>query len=130
MERLARFFPQMKPAWTKQAKLPGGDFEMSETLFKDIVKRYSWLGAELITRLQNSYGTLTFSILGEANKLTDLGLKFGHNLYQKEVDYLCHSEWARSTDDILWRRSKLGYYLTTAEQNSLSNYLRQTPRTA
>ena len=32
----------------------------------------------------------------------------GLGLSEAEVDYLVAREWARTADDILWRRSKLG----------------------
>jgi hypothetical protein len=31
-------------------------------------------------------------------------------LYEAELRYLCDQEWARSADDVLWRRTKLGLH--------------------
>jgi glycerol-3-phosphate dehydrogenase len=33
-------------------------------------------------------------------------------------------EWARTADDILWRRTKLGLRLTQAERSRLEDWLR------
>lgn len=126
LDRLVPFFPQMRAPWTKQARLPGGDFDIPENLFREIASRYLWLPPDLITRWQNSYGTLIFDILGNATRMSDLGTRFGYNLYQKEVDYLCTHEWARTVDDILWRRTKLGLHFSEKERSSLVNYIKQS----
>jgi len=126
LSRLEEALPTMGPAWTKNATLPGGDFDLPEQLFQRMVSKYAWLGPDLINRWLSSYGTLSFDILGDASGMGDLGVKFGHNLYQKEVDYLCSEEWAKSADDILWRRSKLGLKFSRAERDSLANYIEQS----
>lgn len=123
LSKLQFIFPDMGPAWTKSAKLPGGDFDLAENLLQRLAAEYAWLDADFITRLVNSYGVLSFDILGEASGTADLGVRFGHNLYQKEVDYLCKEEWAKTADDILWRRSKLGFHFSEAEREALSNYV-------
>jgi len=41
------------------------------------------------------------------------------------VDYLVGKEWARSADDILWRRTKSGLRLDPAGANALADYLQQ-----
>lgn len=126
LRRLEKVLPAMGPAWTKNATLPGGDFDLPEHLFQKMVSKYAWLGPDMIKRWSNSYGTLSFEILGDASSMDDLGVKFGHNLYQKEVDYLCSEEWAKSADDILWRRSKLGLKFSRTEKASLANYIEQS----
>ena len=126
VDMLATIFPALRPAWTRQAKLPGGDFDIVENLFQEMVQRHAWLGAELIGRWLRSYGTLSYDILQSATSLAELGQHFGHSLYQQEVDYLCQQEWARTAEDILWRRSKLGYFFSAAETATLSRYLQQT----
>ncbi|MDP6651495.1 MAG: glycerol-3-phosphate dehydrogenase [Gammaproteobacteria bacterium] len=126
MNKLGRCFPDMGSAWTRQARLPGGDFDLPENLFNQLATRYSWLGPDMINRWLASYGTLSFNILGDARSLGDLGVKFGNNLYQREVDYLCREEWARTAEDILWRRSKLGYQFYENQTTSLSNYIKQS----
>jgi glycerol-3-phosphate dehydrogenase len=40
------------------------------------------------------------------------------------VEFLAATEWARSAEDILWRRTKLGLNLSPAEVESLQSYLR------
>jgi glycerol-3-phosphate dehydrogenase len=126
LNKLGRFFPRMQGSWTRRARLPGGDFEMPEDLFHELASKYGWLGPDLLARWQSSYGTLSFKLLENARRVGDLGVKFGNNLYQREVDYLCSQEWAITAEDILWRRSKLGYQFTESERTSLSNYIEQS----
>jgi glycerol-3-phosphate dehydrogenase len=52
-----------------------------------------------------------------------MGTDFGHGLYQAEVDYLLLHEWAVNTDDILWRRTKLGIEFSELEVEKLKLYL-------
>ena len=61
-------------------------------------------------------------LLGDARTVTDLGEDFGAGLSAREVDYLIEHECARSAEDILWRRTKLG--LHGADREKLENYLR------
>ena len=59
-------------------------------------------------RLAHAYGTRAAKLLGNAKSLADLGQSFGAGLTESEVRYLMAHEWARSAEDIVWRRSKLG----------------------
>lgn len=130
MNQLGPFFPRTKGSWTKRATLPGGDFELSENLFQDLARQYSWLRPDIISRWQGSYGTLAFKILENTRSMGDMGVCFGANLYQREVDYLCEHEWAHTAEDILWRRTKLGYQFSDKEVESLANYLSQSHHVA
>ena len=47
----------------------------------------------------------------EARDLAGLGRDFGGGLTEAEVVYLRDQEWARTADDVLWRRSKLGLHV-------------------
>ncbi|HSJ77481.1 MAG TPA: glycerol-3-phosphate dehydrogenase C-terminal domain-containing protein, partial [Erythrobacter sp.] len=80
-------------------------------------------------RLVRLYGTLAADLLGQANTAADLGEAFGHGLTAAEVDYLITREWARTAEDVLWRRTKLGLHFTPAETARLQAYIteRTTP---
>jgi glycerol-3-phosphate dehydrogenase len=109
--------------WTRTAKLPGGDF--APTDFPGEVARTAArhldLPRPLIARLVRLYGTKTAVLLGDAQTVADLGEDFGAGLHAREVDYLVAHEWARTADDILWRRTKLG--LRDVDRARLENYL-------
>jgi glycerol-3-phosphate dehydrogenase len=41
------------------------------------------------------------------------------NLHEAELEYLRDEEWARTPEDVLWRRTKLGLIAGPAEMASL-----------
>ena len=96
--------------WTAQAALPGGDIPGGDldAFTRELAGEKPFLGPALARRLARSYGTLCRRFLGDASRMQDLGGDFGGGMTKAEVDYLIASEWARSPEDILWRRSKLG----------------------
>jgi glycerol-3-phosphate dehydrogenase len=51
--------------------------------------------------------------------------EFAPGLGKAEVEWLMHEEWARSADDILWRRSKLGLVATPEQKTALEQYLKR-----
>ena len=108
LDRLREFFPAMTGSWTASAVLPGGDSKR-RTSYSSSWQRIPWLRPDLIRRWLNAYGTCAAEIVGAARSMGDLGVCFGANLFQLEVDYLCAREWAITAEDILWRRTKLGY---------------------
>lgn len=108
---------------TRRRPLPGGDFANFERFLAHVKTRWPFLDDDLAHRLAHAYGTRIEHVLGTAQTLGDLGIDFGAGLTQREVDYLVTHEWARSTDDILWRRSKLGMQLAPHQVERLGAYL-------
>jgi glycerol-3-phosphate dehydrogenase len=51
------------------------------------------------------------------------GGEFAPGLGRAEVEWLAREEWARTADDILWRRSKLGLVATPEQKAALERYL-------
>jgi glycerol-3-phosphate dehydrogenase len=49
--------------------------------------------------------------------------EFAPGLGRAEVEYLVREEWARTADDILWRRTKLGLVATPEQKAALAHYL-------
>ncbi len=98
--------------WTAGAPLPGGDFEDGDFdgFLAGFRRRFPWLPEALATRLARAYGRRAEKMLEGATSLADLGRDFGAGLYEREVGYLYAEEWARSAEDVLWRRSKLGLF--------------------
>jgi len=111
--------------WTGSTSLPGGDFGRHDvaSLACELGQRYPFLGEGQAPRLVRLYGTLAASILGEAATPADLGADFGHGLTAAEVDYLITREWARTAEDVLWRRTKLGLHFTPEQTASLDAYI-------
>lgn len=134
MDRLAEHFPKAGPSWTRGAVLPGGDLPDLDrgALASALQGEHPFLPDDLAFRFARSYGDRARRILHEAQSLADLGEHFGAGLYAAEVDYLVAREWARTPQDILFRRSKLGLHLATEGVARLYAYLQQktAPRSA
>src|SRR5699024_8933980 len=113
--------------WTANGHpLPGGEKADPGQIVETLCSNQPSLPRPMIARLVFSYGTRAMTIIGKANTVEDMGTHFGADLYQAEVDYLIENEWARTTEDIIWRRSKLGLRMTEAETRTLTTYLEQT----
>lgn len=125
LDRLARHFPKVTRAWTDGAVLPGGDVPVIEIeqFERKLVNANSGLPQDLLVRLARTYGSRTERLLAGAVSVADLGQHFGAGLYAREVDYLVANEWARSAEDILWRRTKLGLHVPPDAADRLSTYL-------
>lgn len=127
MDRLAAFFSEAGPSWTRGAVLPGGDLPNLDraALARALMAEFPFLPDDLASRLARSYGTRAWRILAEASSLADLGRDFGGGLHAAEVDYLVAEEWARTAEDVLYRRSKLGLHLPPDKVGHLDRYLKQ-----
>lgn len=122
LDELRGYLPAHGEAWTAGAVFPGGDMEF-EALLAQLKSDKPFLGDALAQRLARAYGTRVFRLLEDAQTMGDLGADFGGGLTEAEVRYLVENEWARTADDILWRRSKLGLHMSAAEQNALRAFL-------
>ena len=122
-DKLCQFFPNAGGHWTKTARLPGGDFKNHDTLQASLEKDYPWLPEAVCKRYVRSFGTKAYEILSQATCIKDLGYRFAGTLYEREVEYLIQHEWAISSDDILWRRTKQGLYATEDDVRELDAYL-------
>ena len=56
--------------------------------------------------------------------LAPAGGEFAPGLGKAEIERLMREEWARTADDILWRRSKLGLVATPEQKAALERYLK------
>lgn len=124
LAELAPYFPHLCPAWTADAPLPGGEQMSSRAvLVEQLCARHGWLPPELAQRWAGTYGSRAWRILEGARQIGDLGENLGAGLYAREVDYLRDQEWAMEAADILWRRTKLGLFMTPGQQARLRDYL-------
>lgn len=107
--------------FTTSATIPGGNINAA---FNDsLVALARWLPEPLVHRLARAYGTRLEHVIGGATSLAGLGRHFGAGLYECEVGYLVGVEFARTAEDILWRRTKLGLKMAPREQKALAAWL-------
>ena len=125
LERIEGILGERGKPWTRGSKLPGGEFGPTEfeTQVERLNELYPALSDRMLRRMARQYGTRAAVLLGDAKRLQDLGELFGADLTAREVDYLVDVEWARSAEDILWRRSKLGLRMALSDKAKLEAYL-------
>lgn len=125
VNQLQTIFPHLPSSSTHKIPLPGA--VLGKINFKEYqqyaIKKYDWLERNVLEHYLNNYGTRTEILLINCNKMQDLGIRFADLFYQAEVDYLLAHEWARNSDDVLWRRTKLGLSIDKAEEKALTDYL-------
>ena len=125
MAKIVPFFPEATAPWTAGVAMPGGDFQVHEVESKiaALQSRYPFLTPAWAKRLIRAYGTEAEVILDGAKEAADLGTDFGATLTEAEVSWLMQKEYARTAEDILWRRSKLGLRLTEAQIATLEAHM-------
>ena len=101
--------------------LPGGD--VSQELVAWLAALAGWMPGEMVQRLSQAYGTRLRDLIGDATSLAALGRHFGAGLYEAEVRWLVEREFARTAEDVLWRRTKLGLRFTSAQAKALAAFL-------
>lgn len=116
MTLLKPYFEHMRGVWTAAAKLPGAELlESLDILKMNILEQIQNLDDNTAERWTHAYGSRVWDFLKNIHNVDELGQHFGCGLYAQEVDYLVEHEWARTSQDILKRRTKL--YLKFEEES-------------
>lgn len=113
---------QMTPPWTASAPLPGGDLGEGgpEAFASACAREYPFLDDANLRRMISAYGTRIRRITSDS---AAAGRSFGCGLTEAELRYLAEREWARTADDVLWRRSKLGLRRGEIDQAGIAEWL-------
>jgi glycerol-3-phosphate dehydrogenase len=119
LEKLAPYFPGMRPVWTARAPLPGSDFSDREVAKAQLFQRYPQLPPPLLQAVFRRHGTLAHEVLGDGR----LGEDYGANLSERELSYLMQREWAQSAAAVLWRRTKCGLHMTEAQRERVAQVI-------
>ena len=124
LRKLSPYLQTADTPWTHLVPLPGGTLPTGnlEAYITQLHTARPGLPVSLLRRWVRAYGTRTEQILSSTERLAELGEHFGADLYQSEVDYLIDHEWARTVEDILWRRSKLGLSMSQESTARLADY--------
>ncbi|KRA42017.1 glycerol-3-phosphate dehydrogenase [Devosia sp. Root635] len=125
LEKIEGVLGKKGPAWTRTSRLPGGTFEplAFDAELRRLGMDYAGMPAGLLRRLLRQYGSKARDVLGSASDTGGLGRHFGWDLYAAEVDYLVAHEWARTAQDVLWRRTKVGLRVSADEVAALGAYM-------
>ncbi|WP_257828331.1 glycerol-3-phosphate dehydrogenase [Rhizobacter sp. J219] len=118
-----------QPSWTANAFLPGGDLsawigppQRPDTDFERfdaaLAERHPQWHADTRRRLARCYGSRIELVAGSQG----LGEEIAPGLHEAELVYLHDHEWARSPDDVLWRRTKLGLHITDTQRQAVARW--------
>lgn len=138
-DALGDMLGERRKPWTEGAFLAGGELGgqaagpatagLPQQAFADFLaalqRQHPWLPAALAQRLASAYGARVARVLGGAKALADLGEEIAPGLYESELRYLRDEEWARTGEDVLWRRSKLGLHLDAAQRGRVAQWMAQ-----
>ncbi|MDJ1006894.1 MAG: glycerol-3-phosphate dehydrogenase [Paracoccaceae bacterium] len=124
-DKIAKFFPGKDAHWTAGVPLPGGDFPVKGAgpLEGELKREYPFLTDYWARRMVRHYGMETSEIFGAATARDDLGEEFGATLTAAEVNWLMEREYARTAEDVVWRRTKLGLRLAPDEIARVEAYM-------
>ena len=114
--------------WSDDAFLPGGDLRslLPRTTRPDqdlqafdtaLARAHPELPTAMRRRWVRSYGARVGLLLA-----APLGEEVAPGLHEAELHHLHDAEWARSADDVLWRRSKLGLHYTPAQREQVAGW--------
>jgi len=121
MDRLAPYFPGLKPAWTHHTPLSGSDFggvpriEARDAFFGG----HPHIPEATLRPIFRRHGTHAQAVVGDG----DLGEDLGAGLTEREVRYFVEHEWAQTAEDVLWRRTKAGLLMSQAQRERVAKIL-------
>ena len=129
LEKIGAHFPGLPGNWTAGAPLPGGDFptDGAGDLVAGLKAKYPFLSDAWALRLTRAYGTEASAVLGDAGGAEDLGEDFGATLTAREVRWLMDEEFARTSEDVIWRRGKFGLRLDAERISRLDDWMAARP---
>ena len=122
LAKLATWLPNASAAWTSGAQLPGGQLAYTdvEGLAQRLRAKLPSLSTTQAERLARTYGTLALDWSDDT-----LGEDLGAGLKAGEVRHLMAREWARTADDVLWRRTKMGLRLSPEQAAALDAWMKK-----
>ena len=125
LKKLRQHFPDLPKRWTGTKHLPGGDLGGAsfDEFLAGLEAKYSWMDKANLTRMARSYGSKIANVIGDAKSQKDMGQSFGGGLTEREAKYLIANEWAKSAEDILWRRTKCGLHMSEGERAVFTKWL-------
>jgi len=121
LEKLGPFFPGLKPAWTHGTPLSGSEFggvpriEARDAFFGG----HPHIPEATLRPIFRRHGAHAQAVIGDG----DLGEDFGAGLTERELRYFVEREWARTSEDVLWRRTKAGLLMTPAQRERVAQVL-------
>ncbi|MET3827427.1 glycerol-3-phosphate dehydrogenase [Sphingomonas sp. PvP055] len=101
---------------TRTRVFPGGAITDFRHFVDQVRATWPFLGETRSERMAHAYGSMLPDMLKNVTAVDDLGADLGGGVTEVEARWLRTREWARSADDVLLRRSKIGLHLSETER--------------
>ncbi|MCW3836096.1 glycerol-3-phosphate dehydrogenase [Sphingomonas canadensis] len=108
MARIAPLLGTEVSATSRGRVFPGGAIPEFDRYLEQVRARWPFLGAARSLRMARAYGSMLGTMLEHVDAEVDMGSDAGAGLTAIEIAWMRDREWARTAEDVLWRRSKLG----------------------
>jgi glycerol-3-phosphate dehydrogenase len=95
---------------TRARVFPGGMIPALPDFIDQVRLKWPFLG-DRVERMARAYGSLLVEMLEGIEDEAAMGADLGGGLTELEIRWMRDREWARTAEDVLWRRSKLGLEL-------------------
>lgn len=102
--------------------LPGGLIADVETLARQVAERWPFLDPHAIDRMARAYGSRLVEMLDGVESADDMGETLPGGMTEREARFLHDTEFARTPDDVLDRRTKLGLGMSADERRAFGDW--------
>ena len=122
--KLRPSLPKMDEPWTAGVPLPGGDFAVGDVgkLEEQLTTDFPFLDANTVRRFVRQFGTEAVTVLEGVSASQHLGKDFG-GVWQVEVEWMIRNEFAKTAEDVLWRRTKQGLRMDKSQIADLDQWM-------
>ena len=119
-----------KRNWTHDTPLPGSDVpretgEHGQTAFahwlEQLIAEQENYDPKLVRRLAHRLGTAAVSLLEKG-----LGRNIG-GLFEAELEHYRAHEWAQTSQDVLWRRTRMGLHIGPSGRAAVADWFGEAP---
>jgi len=112
-----------KPSASTQGRhFPGGAIGDFTAFLRRVRVTWPFLGEARSLRMARAYGSMLQEMLGGVTAEAEMGADLGAGLTEIEARWMYDREWARTPEDALLRRSKIGLHLTDAERTRFEDW--------
>jgi glycerol-3-phosphate dehydrogenase len=116
LKKISKYIKITNKSWTGNEILPGA---------KEIIDKNFLIPEKLLKRLMKTYGDKIIKLNQYYKSFMDGGEHIFEDLYEFEIKYLVQEEMAKTPEDILFRRTKLGIKFPKEKLAILENILKK-----
>ncbi len=125
LNKLSDHLP-IQSSWTSSAPLPGAfEYGTEKETIAHLLKVAPYIDEKQAKRLVLIYGTNATKIFDGLQSKSEMGQNFGHDFYEAELKYLVKYEFVKTTEDAIWRRTKIGLRMDSDQIANIDAWFQQ-----